>query len=1096
MEFGLLGPLEVREGDRPLRLGRRKQRALLALLLLNANRVVARERLIDALWGENPPETAVKAVQVHVSQLRKFLPKGTLVTRPPGYLLELDAEALDLQRFERLVEAARSVDPARASSLLGEALGLWRGPPLAEFGDEPFARAEAGRLEGLRLAALEERIEADLALGRHAELIGELEALTAEHPHRERVRGQLMLALYRSGRQTEALEEYRHARAALDEVGIEPGVGLRQLEKQILGQDAALDLRSHRLLSAALGERIALPGPLVSAPSFPFVGRTGELAVLRSLVERAEGGEGGLVLLAGEAGGGKTRLVRELAQEAATRGVLVLYGASDAAVSTPYQPLREWLDFVLRVCDRDALTERLGGCEALARLVPEFARLTGTPAPPPGDPEGDRYLLQSAAVELLRRLSRLKPLVLVADDLHWADSETLHLLRRLARTVPEARLLVLAVFRDRGEEIGPTLADTLAELARIDGVTRLSLGNLSNEDMRAFIIGSAHAEATAELVATLGELTGGTPLLLCELWRDLRESGAVEVSDTGVHLSRPVAMLRGPERIRDVVRQRLTRLTPETTSTLELAAVAGPRFELRVLADAAGLDQRALVVAVQEAIRSGIVEDVPEPPPACRFAHELVRRAIYEGIVGIRRAALHLRIAEALERAHQADPTRVIPELAHHFTLAASVGGAERAVDYNLRAADAAIASAAYDEGVARLSSALELGIGDSRERARVQVELAYLLRGTARTAESETLLAASLDAATGLGERGVAARVLVHRQGYRRTGDPRADPEQMLTVVQRAIETLTELGDASGLAVAGRWLAIVLRRQGRLAETCAAAERALVHANACGDQDARRQVIGTLTYALCDGPAPVGDAIRRCEELLESSRNDRALEAIVGRCLSMLLAMAGRFEEAREHSRRSGLVLDELNHRPGSWIYRTVAAEAKELLGDVAGAEQELTATWQYYRDVGDYAPDAHVMDAAYQLAFLCCDEGRWDDAERCLTYGSEVPVPAYFLHEAVLGLAGRARLAAHHGRLVEAVTLAQRGLELAERSDMLNLRARVWLAHAEVQQAVGRIADSDAAAAEAVRLYEAKGNVAAAALLRAGGHGAPEQV
>ena len=733
MEFGLLGTLEVRAGDGPLPLGGPKQRALLALLLLHANRVVARERLIDELWGEDPPETAVKAVQVYVSRLRKLLPEGMLVTRPPGYLLEVEPEALDLQRFERLVAEARKADPARASTLLREALGLWRGPPLAEFGEEPFARVEAGRLQDLRLAALEERIEADLALGRHAELVGELEVLIAEHPQRERLRGQLMLALYRSGRQAEALEAYREARAALDELGIEPGAALRQLEKQILTQDAALELPRERVLVGGLGQPVALPGALVPTPPFPFVGRSSELATLRTLLERAEGGEGGLVLLAGEAGGGKTRLVRELAHEAAARGVLVLYGASDAAVSVPYQPLREWLEFLLRVCDPEALGECLGDHgEMLSRLVPELERLTGAPAPP-GDPENDRYLLQSAAAELLGRVSRLQPLLLVADDIHWSDSETLQLLRRLARSAPEARMLVLATYRDRGEEIGPALSDTLADLSRLDGMTRLSLGRLTDEEVGAFISASADAEAPGELASAIGELTGGTPLLLCELWRDLRESDAVEVSDTGVQLSRPIAELRGPERLRDVVRQRLSRLAPETAAMLELAAVTGPRFELRVLADAAGLDQGALAAAVEEAIRNGLIEELPEPVPACRFTHELVRRAVYDRITGIRRAELHLRVGEALERVHATDPARVLPELAHHFTLAAPVAGVERAVDYNLRAADAAIAAAAFDEGAARLSTALELGIDDPRERARVQVELGYLLNEMGR---------------------------------------------------------------------------------------------------------------------------------------------------------------------------------------------------------------------------------------------------------------------------------------------------------------------------------------------------------------------------
>ena len=234
------------------------------------------------------------------------------MTRPPGYVLTAAPEAVDLQRFERLTADARGTDPERASSLLREALELWRGPALDEFGEEPFAQAEAGRLEDLRLAALEERIEADLSLGRHADLVGELEVLVAANPHRERLRGQLMLALYRSGRQAEALEAYRSARAALDELGIEPSSALRELEKAILVQDAALAVPPPLLKEAQ-----PLPGPLVPEPSFPFVGRESELAALGSLLERAQGGEGGLVLLSGEPGAGKTRLVRELAHEAA-----------------------------------------------------------------------------------------------------------------------------------------------------------------------------------------------------------------------------------------------------------------------------------------------------------------------------------------------------------------------------------------------------------------------------------------------------------------------------------------------------------------------------------------------------------------------------------------------------------------------------------------------------------------------------------------------------------------------------------------------------------------------------------------------------------
>jgi DNA-binding SARP family transcriptional activator len=180
VEFRVLGPLEVRDGDQSMPLGGAKQRALLALLVLNANRVVSRERLIDAIWGDDPPETAVTTVQVYVSRLRKLLGAQTPVTRPPGYLLEVEPEQVDLLRFERLLAEARQADPEAASRLLRDALVLWRGPALAEF-SEPFAKVEAGRLEDLRLAAVEARIDADLGEGRHAELVGELDALLVEH---------------------------------------------------------------------------------------------------------------------------------------------------------------------------------------------------------------------------------------------------------------------------------------------------------------------------------------------------------------------------------------------------------------------------------------------------------------------------------------------------------------------------------------------------------------------------------------------------------------------------------------------------------------------------------------------------------------------------------------------------------------------------------------------------------------------------------------------------------------------------------------------------------------------------------------------------
>jgi DNA-binding SARP family transcriptional activator/pimeloyl-ACP methyl ester carboxylesterase len=269
MEFRILGPLEVRDGHREVHLRGGKQRALLALLLVNANRTLAIDRIVDDLWGDDVPESAQKMVQIHVSKLRKVLTPGMLHTRPPGYALQLAPEDVDLHRFEGLVADSRTdLDAGRAeeaSAGFRAALELWRGPALAEFASEPFASAEGARLEEVRISALEGRLEADLLLGRHGDLVGELEGLIARYPLREGLRRQHMLALYRSGRQAEALAAYQDSRRLLaDELGIEPSASLRELERQMLKQDPSLETSARRgTRSAALA-----PGgePVGAAP--------------------------------------------------------------------------------------------------------------------------------------------------------------------------------------------------------------------------------------------------------------------------------------------------------------------------------------------------------------------------------------------------------------------------------------------------------------------------------------------------------------------------------------------------------------------------------------------------------------------------------------------------------------------------------------------------------------------------------------------------------------------------------------------------------------------------------------------------------------
>jgi DNA-binding CsgD family transcriptional regulator/tetratricopeptide (TPR) repeat protein len=591
-----------------------------------------------------------------------------------------------------------------------------------------------------------------------------------------------------------------------DEEETLPGIELRDLgEMQVKGLDRPVRLSevvailplapTHDDARVAEGdERIALPGALRSTPAFPFVGRSPELASLSALLPLEQGGKGYVALLSGESGSGKTRLVRELAHEAAAHGVLVLYGASDAVVNMPYQPFVEALDFLTRQMEPDRLRADLGtGGGELTRLLSDLpSRVGPLPNPVAADPDTERHRLHTAVADLLSGASRRRPLLLVVDDTHWADAPSLHLFRHLARTCAQTSALLLATFREREPDMRPEFSEALADLSRTEGVTRLRLAGLSNEDVGEFVRRSAGARADAEvssLATALGELTGGNPFLLCELWRTLVETGAVEVGESRVRLTRTVAELGSPESVRDVITHRLARLAPSATALLEVAAVLGPEFELDVLGDAAGLGERELATAVETAVRSGMIEEVPASGLAYRFTHELVRRALYDRLIGIRRAELHLLAAEALQRAHAASPGRVLSELAHHFAVAAPVGGKGRAIDYNLRAADGALASLAFEEAAMRLSQALGLGIEDRALRAQVQLTL-----GSARHKAGQTLAAlesftAAATLARSLGDGELLARAAI---GFE-------DAAWAPGITEGAVELLREAVDALG---------------------------------------------------------------------------------------------------------------------------------------------------------------------------------------------------------------------------------------------------------------------------------------------------------
>ena len=735
MDFRLLGPLEVAEHDRSVVLGGVKQRALLAVLLLHANDVVSTEQLVDEVWGESPPATVAKSIQVYVSRLRKQLGEGRLVTRAPGYLLRVDPSELDVACFERLAAEAEDAQPKVAGDKLRRALALWRGPPLADLAYEPFARAEIARLEELRAAALEQRIEADLALGRHSQLVGELEGLVTEHPLRERLRGQLMLCLYRCGRQAEALESYQAARRVLvEELGIEPGRQLRELHQAILRQDPGLDL-------APVAES---PD---EAPRGAFVGRVPQVAELMAGLDDAFAGRGRLFLVVGEPGIGKSRLAEEVMRHARARGARVLVGRCWEAGGAPaYWPWVQALRAAVRDTDSAALLAHLGaGAAQLAQIVPELRqRFPDLPEPPALESEVARFRLFDATAEFLGNISQAPPTVLVLDDLHAADAPSLLLLRFLARELRSTHILLLAAYRDVDPIPGRPLTETLAEVAREPVTRRVSLGGLSEREVAQYVKLTASQIASTPLVAAVHQETEGNPLFVGEIVRLLAVEGVASESTAE-------ARLAIPQSIRDVIARRLNHLSHECNRLLVLAAVIGREFALDALARLAGVSEDGLLDVLDEAMAARVLADVPGAADRLRFAHVLIRDTLYEGLAAARRARLHRQVVAALEALYGDEPGQHLAELAHHSIASSDV---DKALRYAQRAGDRALALLAYEEAARLYQTALDaLDLADVRDE-RTRCEL-LLSAGEAQMRAGNTQAAkrAFLDAA-GIGRR------------------------------------------------------------------------------------------------------------------------------------------------------------------------------------------------------------------------------------------------------------------------------------------------------------------------------------------------------
>jgi DNA-binding SARP family transcriptional activator len=689
MDYRILGPLIVSRDGGPVTLGTRRTKELLSLLLLRANEVVSSDRLVEDLWQGPAPDNSRKALQVYVHRLRKTLVDDVLETRAPGYVLRVEEGEFDVWRFEHLAAQGRRAlaagDPARAATSSRHALALWRGPALADVMYEPFAQAEAARLEELRLCCVEARVDADLALGRHADLVGELEVLIDQHGARERLRGQLMVALYRSGRQAEALDVYRQTRRhLLDELGLEPGPDLRSLETAILSHDPRLAWTPPRATA-----------PNVRRPDRVFVGREAELARLMAAVEDLPRGRGSLFLLRGEPGIGKTWLAEECAAGAAERGALVLSGRCWESGGAPaYWPWVQCLRKLVQESEPDALAVHLGGGAVdVARIVPELRELVpNLPRPPAVDPEGARFRLFDAVITLLRNAARSRPLVLVLEDLHVADAPSLLLLRFVADALGDAQLLVIATRRD-SDPTSESLAATVAELARSATFHDVALGGLEREEVARLVEAAGAGDAAEELVPAIHQRTDGHPFFVAELMRLLASEGRLDAI---------------PQGVRATVAQRLGLLSKDCKNVLAVASVAGREFASSVLARTVDVAPERVLDVLGEAVQARALTSLPRAPGHFRFAHELVREALYDELSINHRMRLHRAVAEALEETYSPELDRHAAELAHHFFLAAPGGSAAKAVHYAARAAERAVAELAYEEAARLYEMAVE----------------------------------------------------------------------------------------------------------------------------------------------------------------------------------------------------------------------------------------------------------------------------------------------------------------------------------------------------------------------------------------------------
>jgi len=656
------------------RLRGRQVPLLLAYLVLNRARHVGRDELIGALWPNHAPVSQDAALRTLLSRLRSSLGSEALAGRDELILALPEPVWIDVEAAA--AEVARALDELER----GDARRAWA---LAQV---PLNIASRGLLPGTQAAWLEgprrELEEVHLmsleVIGRAGLLMGGTQLQSSERagrtliesePYRESGYVILMEALAARGNVAEAMRVFDALRTLLrDELGTSPS------PEAIAAHDRLL--RPHTPSEAAVPVEpgagpIPLPADVRQHTQGPMIGREQELAELEEVWELACAQErsGRLVMLAGDAGIGKSTLTAELARRVHDAGAIVLAGRSPRETVVPYQPileaLRHW-----------ALSAPLGDLRApareygseLARLIPELRRRAPDLPPPPFDePETERYRLFEAVVGLLTELSRSAPVLLVLDDLQWADRPTLLLLRHLARATSPARLLILGCYRAT-ERRGDTFNSALAELHRDRLASQINIRGLSESETAELMALRAGETPSRAFARALYEETEGNPFFAEEIVRHLLEAGVHAGSASASELQR----FGLPEGVKEVIAWRLGRLEPPAVELLRVAAVIGRDVDAALLERVVLLAEDEFLGALEEALAAGLLVESDETPGRYRFSHALIRETLYEGMSVPRRARIHKRVGEAIEAAQGRRLGRYLPELAHHYTRGAA----------------------------------------------------------------------------------------------------------------------------------------------------------------------------------------------------------------------------------------------------------------------------------------------------------------------------------------------------------------------------------------------------------------------------------------